>query len=976
MTATTPQLARRLPAVLESKGETIVLRPGSVQLFDDPDSIWLVYDGTVELLAVQRKDGRQTGPREFLAELTAGAVIWGMDQSANRDGIHLLALSQDETRLLRFATAELRRLAGQAAVGQVLADGLNQWITGLSVGAARYISPRGTAPIPISLDEPAAPVAGERITSFRGVIWAHLGQGGGTFLDVTKVPGTGAAVPLTAKSWLAPDSVEALSFATTESVLTDPRLPGWMNSFHGWILHALAYDFRNAADMENSRLAKRAEQTAGDTTKTLSRFATLLDKTFGVRKGVAQDDALFECCSLIGHELRAPVVMPEWAKRRRTGDRPVTAEDIATASQLRVRQVVLRGRWWEQDHGPLLGFLGEEGNPVALLPRRGNRYVLRDPIAGDERPVTEDLAMQVSSLACYFYPSLPSRPIGALDLLRFGLARCRPDLAALAIAGALGGLVATGIPLATGYVFDTVIPGHQSAQIIQVGLAMLAAAFAAASFHFATDVAMLRVEGKISGTLQAAVMDRLLRLPTAFFGDYSSGDLAQRTMVIETIRRHLTGVVMGSMVAGVFSLFSFALLFFYAPVAAALATLLTAILVTAAVMVGNGLMKATMASEQLSGQINSLVLEIVSAITKLRLAGAEERAFNIWGAKFFEMREHQIGARKVMNLYRIFWSGFEILCQAAIFGTIATISGGKVSTGGFLAFIAAFSGFLTAVSALAQSLISVFAVAPLYKRASPILKEMPETDLSKADPGTLSGAVEVNGAVFRYTPDARRVLDGLTIRAEPGEFIALTGPSGCGKSTLARLLLGFERPEQGGVFFDGHDLRGLDLRRVRRQIGVVLQNGKLIPGSIYENIQGASNATLDDCWEAAARAGLDEEIKLMPMGMHTVLTDGSTALSGGQVQRILIARAIVGKPRLMIMDEATSALDNRTQAIVTESLDRLSVTRIVIAHRLSTIINADRIYVLSLGKVAESGNYQQLLEQNGMFAELVRRQQT
>jgi ABC-type bacteriocin/lantibiotic exporter with double-glycine peptidase domain len=265
---------------------------------------------------------------------------------------------------------------------------------------------------------------------------------------------------------------------------------------------------------------------------------------------------------------------------------------------------------------------------------------------------------------------------------------------------------------------------------------------------------------------------------------------------------------------------------------------------------------------------------------------------------------------------------------------------------------------------------------PLIKFTEPILSAQPEVDSSKADPGRLSGNIEIVNTTFRYERGGPKILDSLSITIRPGEFIALVGPSGCGKSTLMKLLLGFERPETGGIYYDSRDLRNLDMQAVRRQIGVVLQTGKLMPGSLYENIRGPTEATVDDAWEAARMAGIEEDIRAMPMGLHTVLTEGTASLSGGQVQRLLIARALVGKPRILLFDEATSALDNRTQAVVTESLSRLNVTRVAIAHRLSTVMEATRIYVLDGGKVAEMGSYSELMAKNGIFADLAKRQLT
>ncbi len=298
----------------------------------------------------------------------------------------------------------------------------------------------------------------------------------------------------------------------------------------------------------------------------------------------------------------------------------------------------------------------------------------------------------------------------------------------------------------------------------------------------------------------------------------------------------------------------------------------------------------------------------------------------------------------------------------------------KFSTGTFLAFNAAFGTFISGTTSLSRTVVDILEVLPLWERAQPILQAIPEVDGSKSDPGRLSGRVEIKNVVFRYRNDGPLTVDDVSLRAEPGEFIALVGPSGSGKSTLFRLLLGFDTPESGSIHYDGQELAGLDVNAVRRQLGVVLQGSRLMSASIFENISSNAVLTMDEAWEAAKMAGLADDITAMPMGMHTVVSEGGTNLSGGQRQRLLIARSLALRPRILLFDEATSALDNKTQAIVSESLEKLNVTRIVVAHRLSTIRNADRIYVLQNGRLVQEGNFNQLAHKEGLFSQLIQRQ--
>jgi ATP-binding cassette subfamily C protein len=378
---------------------------------------------------------------------------------------------------------------------------------------------------------------------------------------------------------------------------------------------------------------------------------------------------------------------------------------------------------------------------------------------------------------------------------------------------------------------------------------------------------------------------------------------------------------------------------------------------------------------RLQARVSGLVLQLLSSVGKLRVAGVEGAAFALWARRFTEQRRVQFRVRSTAGWLIAFHAAVPVLANLVVFRVALPLADtGQLRTGDFLAFLAAFTACVGALVSSCMALVAVGTIAPLYDQARPILEAEPEVATTKADPGLLTGDIEIQHAAFRYAADTPLVLRDLSLRIRPGEFVALVGPSGSGKSTLLRLLLGFEQLDSGAIYYDGQDLSGLDVNVVRRQIGVVLQSGRLMSGDIFTNIVGSSTATLAEAWDAARMAGFAEDVEAMPMGMHTVITDGGGTLSGGQRQRLLIARAIVQRPRILLFDEATSALDNRTQAIVSASLERLQAARVVVAHRLSTIRNADRIYVLERGALVESGSYDELIARDGPFAELARRQ--
>jgi NHLM bacteriocin system ABC transporter ATP-binding protein len=497
-------------------------------------------------------------------------------------------------------------------------------------------------------------------------------------------------------------------------------------------------------------------------------------------------------------------------------------------------------------------------------------------------------------------------------------------------------------------------------------------------------IAVIRLQIRMDYSAQAALWDRLLDLPATFFHRYSVGDLATRILNFSQIRQLISGAVCSTFLNGIFSVFSFALLFCYSPRLALVATGLAAVSVIVSITIGHLNTKYRKQTMIIEGKISGYVLQFITGIAKLKVAGAETRAYAVWSNLFSSQRRISFHLDNLNIRFQIFCTTFSAICSIAIYGFLSyglksadglsgtTVS--TISTGSFIAFMAAFGQFQSAMTQLGNMMPLFLQAVPLYERIQPILDAESESFAGRANPGELRGEIEVNSLSFRYNEKSPEILKNITLRINPGEFIAIVGPSGSGKSTLFRLLLGFEQPHAGAIYFDGKNMSELDLRRLRQQFGVVLQNGRILSGTILDNITGATRLTLDDAWVAARMAGLEDDIRQMPMQMHTFINAGGGTLSGGQRQRLLIARALAFKPKVILLDEATSALDNATQALIGESLSRLDATRIVIAHRLSTVVHADRIYVMKDGMIAEQGNYEELMSANGVFSQLSRRQ--
>jgi NHLM bacteriocin system ABC transporter ATP-binding protein len=655
---------------------------------------------------------------------------------------------------------------------------------------------------------------------------------------------------------------------------------------------------------------------------------------------------------------------------------------IARASQFRTRRVILVGDWWKEEHGALLAYQGEEQRPIALLPDQKNDYLIFDPETQTKTPLNKQSLGTIAPEAYMFYRPLPIFISNVLGVFNFGIRGYEKDLIAIVMLGMLGTVLGMVTPQATAILVNSAIPDSDQVLLFQLGLALFAAALGQGGFQLAQSIITLRVESATDASLQPAVWDRVLKLSPGFFRTYSSGDLVNRILAVGQIRSQLSGATQRTLLSGIFALLNLILMFVYSVKLAWVGLALSLMVGTVTIISSRLLVRKQRQQEELDGEINSLTVELINGVSKLRVAAAEERGFAAWGKRYSERMKLQAGIKRINDSVAVFNEALPLISSVLLFWfailfiqiAIAKQTPGGLTPGSFLAFNAAFGIFINGVTDLSNVFTDILEIVPLWERAEPIIQSPPESDLSKADPGRLTGTIYLDHITFRYREDGPLILDDVSVEAKPGEFIALVGPSGSGKSTVFRLLLGFETPISGTVYYDGQDLAGLNIQAVRRQLGVVLQNVRIAASPIFESIAAGALITLDEAWDAARKSGFAEDIEQMPMGMHTMVSEGGTNLSGGQRQRLLIARALVSNPKVILMDEATSALDNRTQAIVTESLDRMNATRIVVAHRLSTIRNADRIYVIESGRVVQVGNFDQLVSQEGLFARLVARQ--
>ena len=634
------------------------------------------------------------------------------------------------------------------------------------------------------------------------------------------------------------------------------------------------------------------------------------------------------------------------------------------------RQVRLEGAWWRDALGCLLART-TDGQPTVLRPGRFRGYSYNE---GKGRVnVTRRTAGRLQPEAFCFYRPLPPTRLGLGDLVRFMAASVSPVEVALVTAASLAvALLGTLFPYLTRALFAWVVPAGMSAMLAPVGALLMGAAAAAAVLGMTRSVLLHRLQVRIGVAVQSAAMMRLLGLPLPFFRNYPVGELAERLRGVTELAEILTGAALTTLLSGVASLVYLFQIRQFAPDLLFPAVAVLAVSVGHTALVTWQQLGISRRRLQAGARLNSVVYGLLAGIQKIKLAGAGRRAFARWAEAYAQLGRLEFAPPVYLRLtdsVALLISGLGAVWLAWLAGRT------RVGPADFIAFQAAFGAVAGAVQSLAGVAGLAARAKPILEMAEPLLSAVPEAAAARHRVTSLGGAIAVSNLSFRYGPDGPLILDGVSLSLRPGEFVALVGRTGCGKTTLVRLLLGFEAPLSGAIEYDGHPLAELDLPSLRRRIGSALQNGSLLPGSIGGNILlGAPWLGLEEAWEAARLAGVDEDIRAMPMGMQTAVREGGGGISGGQRQRLLIARALVTRPAVLFLDEATSALDNITQQQVAANLAALRCTRLVIAHRLSTVRHSDRILVLERGRIVEEGRYEDLMAQGGLFCELVRRQ--
>ncbi|KTD75487.1 NHLP bacteriocin export ABC transporter permease/ATPase subunit [Legionella waltersii] len=959
-----------LEQFLHKKGKSIA-KIDETDLNDETTPCcFYVVEGTVDLFLTETVDTLRNTSLKPLCSLNRGHFIFSKPSLEKESRWIFHAKCSPNAQLIQISLRTLELALQNNEIKDDLIKGINAWISLLSKSIYGYSKPGMIEPMPKEGTHALqANIAYTNET--QEIVWLRLHQGSLKYLG--NPIRTDSILPIDTNTWISSEESFEVEVYSFEQVLHKTQITPAILSFNHELLSVIINEIKERERIENQQFNRgifERSTSLNHALQEISNFYTKDDTDFQFEEQSSTSIACCQyICKLLGIHLLIPQEMPSLLNDR------AKVDYLLNNSQIPKRQVVLAGEWWSNPHGLLIGFLEESNQAVLLKFDKKLGYQIINLKNGSKTTVDSNIAQTLSPFALSVYRSLPNRPMNLIDIMRWSLFTHKTELKLVLTISVITGFLGLFTPWATGQIFSEVIPSSSYSLLSQLLLGLIAFGFGLFLFEVARSYTLSRIMAFIDNSGVSGLWDRVIKLPISFFQQYGAGDLLNRASGFQLIVNQLFGVAAKSIFDSTYLLFYFLLLFYYSSILALVS--LAIMLFTAALMfyILKQEIKISRVSSSLLGDLSSMLAEYISGIQKIMTTASQSYVFDNWSNLFVKYRKTLFRSSLWFSALSCLQSVVPILSSIIIFIFAAPlIYESKMGLGGFLAFNAAFGSLLAISMKMTGSLSSLLNLIPTYERIKPILNSMPEVQTVKKDPGKIKGNIEVDHLFFKYDTSGPLILKDVSFKIEEGQFVAIVGPSGSGKSTLFRLLLQFENPLSGSIFFEDQSLIDLDINMVRRQIGVVLQNSSIFPGSIFENIIGSAPLTLDDAWTAAKLAGFDKDIKRMPMGMHTMISEGTGGLSGGQKQRLIIARALVNRPQLLFFDEATSALDNETQQIVTDSLSQINATRIVVAHRLSTIIDADKIIVLVNGQIEEVGDYHELMARKGVFHKMALRQ--
>ncbi len=968
-----------LSSLATRHGEVVTSTSNRSLILDDPNMVWFIESGSVNLFMVEILNGVEQSLRQYIMHCKAGIILPGIiaDKNQESEGTKITVIAK------RIGGAVLRKIP-ITCLNQVPPEGIaaqiDNWILSFSTTLSRFVT---HMPRPTMLVEPGKVqnLDAGTISVRKGVVWiSEIPQGTSLYMgmvegfdnfnsDLFESP----MVPLTRVSWISVLQNTSAFCKSTEEIIKQGLLQQALACFH---FHAFNLEHlnRKLALVDDTNL-ERIRKTSRNTAKKVSRkqLYNIYDQPVD-QDLILDDSALFDTLKIIGKFERISFQFPQGS-----GPYPesVNLTAILDSSSIRSRSVQLRNddKWWNSDGSAILAFLKSNNQPVALVPGIWGRYWIVDPVKKTKMRATAKTVELLQTNAWVFYSPLPEKNVETADLLRISLHRCSGNLIRLFLAGIPGGLFQIIPAVALGFTVSIVTDSGVEEILYFIGLAIVIFGLIAALSHILHYKSLMYIKDRATSRIESAFWDRILRLPSKVLNSHPTSDIALSGMTFQHFRNDERLPFIESLLSLIFLQPIFIYIYFIDIYLGLVMMVLCGISFIITVLVGSFQIKPLGKVIRSTQIVSSRLFQIIEGIVKLRIERAEDSAYAIWARDYRKQKRAEIELGLFTRHSQALSNSLPFLAGAVLCFLFAVNNSPNIGIGDILMVFLVFLTFQSVTTRFGESMGFLALDLKAMESLRPLLDAKTEVTFGRQPVEHLNGDVLFDRVSFRYDPDGPLILDDVTIHARTGEFVAIAGESGTGKSTLFNLALGFDLPLSGAIFYDGYDLRHLNLKQLRRKVGSVPQTIRLHPQDIWDNIAiNHEDSTTKMVWDAVRSARIEDQIKAMPMGLLTLLGTSGSVLSGGESQRITLARSLLGTPRVMLLDEATNWLDNANQAEVMKNLALLASTRIVIAHRLSTLKKADRIYVLKGGKVVQTGSFAELCATDGEFKDLITRQ--
>ncbi len=941
------------------------------------NAVWQLIEGSGDVVRMENDHPH------FLQEFSAGALLFG---SANAP---LSFIAEPGSLLRKFDRQSIDAwLNLHTGEQELFLSQFNHWLGAISSSLIpwriekeiHFFQPREDGYFSLKNGEKCLPPHHPGTKKNVVLEWVELKQGSLEllgFLESSYKPKSW--IPLFSDVWYYAQEDSVLKKMPSSFLFENQNWCTALDQFYDVFLKAIRSYLSLKEPRETELLMHRSTLEAQNLDASLSSLAAVLDKQ--KTPDSLQKDPLLLACMVVGKELN--IHFKEADLERPSDNLTERIRAICDATSVRFRKIKLNGHWFKEDNGPLVGFFGPLKKPVALL-IKDKSYWMIDPSSNEQKKVDGSLKDQFLPFAYEFYASLPKDTLNLKKILRFSIFAQKKNLFYIFLISLIVSSLHLSLPFASKFIFGVAIPQQNKELLFEIAVAVFVAAFSFFLYSIAQGYFIFRTNNLAGNRLETALIDRVLRLPVKYFSRFSAGALYSRINGLVTIRRALSNYNIVLILNAIFAVVALWAMFFFSVKLSAITLVALVLCSILLYYLLNKISEKKSKSYEYKGKLSGFIVQVISGISKLRAAGGEKRAFSKWAQIYTEDRKNDLLGGYYRIAVETFFAVMPSFLLLLIFSTLIyqIFTAPKqeldpvISIGDFFGFITAFSIFSTAVFNAMPAFIFFFQTAkPIWKWVYPIFKYELEAPTQKKQENEIKGFVSFEQVVFRYEETSPPILKNVSFKAAPGEFIGIVGPTGSGKSTIIRLLLGFEKAERGNISFDGVEISHLDLLTLRRQLGVVMQDGSILGGTIYENLVCGGIYSKEQVERAVHLSAFDQDLWNFPMGLHTVLSSGGETLSGGQRQRLLIARALVSEPKILLFDEAVNALDNRTQRQVSKNIEKLNVTRIVIAHRLTTLRECDRIYVLDNGEIVASGTFEELSSTSGHFADIASRQQ-